>query len=73
MAEKLAKINAAMSYLTNTVDDTDKRIKEFESKEDFEEVRGEIQSAMNSTRWHHSLYDIKRWLNPINTWDELKK
>jgi len=46
---RLAKINNSMTTLMGRVDDMDKRLKELEFMRDFEELRGEVQVAVNFT------------------------
>lgn len=45
MEDRLAEFNTIMSTLTGRIEDMDKRIEEFESDGDMEELRGEIQAV----------------------------
>ena len=46
--DRLAEINDSIVILTGRVDEMEKRIKELESEGDVEELRGEMQVAVNS-------------------------
>jgi len=46
--DKLAEVNNSIITLTGRVDEMETRIKELESEGDLEELRGEMQVAMNS-------------------------
>jgi len=46
--ERLAKITSSMATLTSRVDDMEKHLEKLESIRDFEELRGEVQVAINS-------------------------
>jgi len=46
--ETLAELTNSMATLTGRVDDMEKHLKELESTEDFEELRGKMRAAINS-------------------------
>ena len=46
--DRVAEINASIITLTGRVDEMEKRIEEVESEGDLEELRGEMQVAVNS-------------------------
>ena len=46
--DRLAEINDSIMTLTSRVDEMEKRIEELESDGDVEELRGEMQVAVNS-------------------------
>ena len=48
MVERLAEINNSMATLRGTVDDMEKHLEKLGSMGDFEELRGEVQAAVNS-------------------------